>query len=86
MERWELRAGVIAILGSANGSLTLQDLARGLGSDEQSVEKVLQEYEAILWRPIEGCKHSPRSQGAMGRCHQAGRSWVVAKTYLGSGN
>ena len=54
MERWELKAGVIAILGSANRSLTLQDLARGLASDEQSVEEVLQEYEADLMAADQG--------------------------------
>jgi hypothetical protein len=32
-----LKAGVIAILGSANRALTLQDLARGLASDDQTL-------------------------------------------------
>ena len=54
MEKWELKAGVIAILGSANRSLTLQDLARGLSSDEPSIEEALQEFESDLMAADQG--------------------------------
>ena len=54
MEKWELKAGVIAILGSANRSLTLQDLARGLSSDEPAIEEALQEFESDLMAADQG--------------------------------
>jgi hypothetical protein len=49
MERWELKAGVTAILGNANRSLTSQDLARGLAGQRRSVGRgIVAEYEANL--------------------------------------
>jgi chromosome segregation and condensation protein ScpB len=61
VEKWELKAGVIAILGTANRSLTLQDLARGLSCDELSAEDALQEYESDLMAADQGMQVRRRS-------------------------
>ncbi|RZU29801.1 SMC-Scp complex subunit ScpB [Edaphobacter modestus] len=63
MERWELKAGLEAILIAVDRPVTVQVLAQALDASQQDMEEALQEYEADLHAADRGVQVRHRTHG-----------------------